>query len=143
MNIKELQKEKLLIRVSNPIKASVIEMIIDMAQKIAKAENREVTDEDIITSVKRNVKTTVSAIDLIKSKHGDATKWEQELKYMMDFMPPMYSANETIIEVNRYLNTLPKEYCCKRNMGKIMAELKKNPSYDLSAVTMFLREALK
>jgi len=143
MNLKDLQKEKLVIRLSNPVKASVIEMIIDMAQKIAKEDNREVTEADFITSVKRNVKTTIGAIDLIKSKHGDATKWEQELAYMMEFMPPQLSANDTIVEVNRYVNSLPEGERTKRNMGKIMAELKKNPSYDLTAVTMFLREVLK
>ena len=56
MNISELNKERLTIRKTNPVRATVLNLLVDGVSKLAKQENREVEDKDFYTVATRSVK---------------------------------------------------------------------------------------
>ena len=71
--IAELKKDKIILRTTDPARAGVCEMIVDTATKTAKAEGREVTDKDITSAIKKEIKQFTEAIELIKKNNGDAS----------------------------------------------------------------------
>lgn len=137
--LKELNKEKLLIRATDPERASAIGMIIDGAQKIAKPELREVSVDDLVNSVKKLIKETEKAADLIDSKGGDSSKWRQELIVYKKFLPTQKSESQTREIINLII---PATGGDKKSRGKIMAQLKQDSSIDMSVASKILDEVL-
>lgn len=140
-SFKELQKDKIILRSSNPLRASVIEIIVDTAFKTAKAENRdEITEEDLVNAVKKQIKATTNAIELIEANKGDASKWKEELSELNTFLPKMLDQEETNKVVEAIIQKLPKEELIKKNMGKIIADIKnKQFNLDMALVSQYLR----
>jgi uncharacterized protein YqeY len=137
--IKELNKEKLLIRAADPERASALGMIIDGAQKAAKSDQREVEDKDLVNSVKKLIKETEKAMELIESKGGDATKWKQELVIYKQYLPKQRSEDQTREIINLII---PATGGDKKSRGKIMAQLKEDSSIDMSIASKILDEVL-
>jgi len=51
MKISELNKERLTIRKTDPVRATVLNLLVDGVTKLAKQENREVEDKDFYTKI--------------------------------------------------------------------------------------------
>ncbi len=137
--VKELNKEKLLIRASDPERADALGMIIDGAQKAAKSQMREVEEKDLVSSVKKLIKETEKAAELIESKGGDATKWKQELVLYKQYLPKQRSEEQTreIISL-----IIPATGGDKKSRGKIISQLKEDVSVDMSIASKILDEIL-
>lgn len=143
MNAADLQKERMRIRLTDPERAGVIEMILDIAKKAAKEAQREVTEEDLLNSVKKEIKETEKAISLIESKNGDASKWKKELSILKTFLPVQMTEAQVEIELNKILAGVPEEERVKKNQGKIMAQMKKFNNVDMAMVSKILNSLLK
>jgi uncharacterized protein YqeY len=144
MTVTELQKQKLLLRSKDPVRAGVIEMILDGATKAAKEENRPVTAVDLVSSARKFVKQSEGAIELIKSKNGDATKWESELSVAREYLPPTLSEQALTDLITKTVT----EDLTQKNMGKLMSQLKnsqeiKDSGADFADISRVLRSMLK
>lgn len=140
--IAELKKDKIILRKSNPLLASISESIVDLATKIAKEENREPTESDVTTAIKKLIKQNDGAIELIKSKQGDYSKWEKETDVLKDFLPKQLTQEEIIITIDTILEHMKEEERIKKNMGKVMQELKKYDNMDMNFASKVLKEKL-
>ncbi len=120
---KDLLTEKTRIRLTDPDRFEVLTMILDGASKIAKREQREVEEKDLISAVKSEISSTEKAIDLIKSKNGDASKQEAELAIYKLFLPTPYTEEETEKLVKDWINAFKLELT-KKNAGKLISEFK-------------------
>ena len=143
MNAADLQKEKIRIRLMDPDRANVIEMILDSAKKAAKEAQREVTEEDLLSSVKKGIKENEKAISLIESKNGDASKWKTELSLLKTFLPVQMTESQVEVELNKILADMPEADRVKKNQGKIMAQMKKFNNVDMAMVSKILNTLLK
>ena len=141
--IAELKKDKILLRNTDPLRASVSESIVDLATKIAKEELRDPTDKDVITAIKRQIKQNEGAIELIKSKGGDSSKWEDELAMFKTFLPTQMSEEETRQKVMNALATIPEAERTKKSMGRIIGMMKQFDNVDMTLVSKIVNEALK
>lgn len=127
MNIKELQKEKILCRKSDKIRSQALGNIIDLAKKIAKEDNREATEQDIITASKRNNKALNKVVNDIMKEMGIRRNdpilsiYMEEIKVIEEFLPKTLSEEETKKIILDIINNLPENQI---NIGKIMGILK-------------------
>ena len=143
---KELLTEKTRIRSIDPDLFTVLTMILDGASKIAKKEQREVEEKDLISTVKSEISSTEKAIELIKSKSGDTAKHEKELQLYKSYLPTMKSEDETVRMLKAYF-VLPEDERKPTSMGKVMAYIKAGlgddaVAYDMKIVSKLVKEYL-
>ena len=143
MNATDLQRERMKIRLTNPDRAAVIELVLDMAKKTAKEEKREVNEDDLLNSVKRQIKETEKAIILIESKNGNATKWKTELTILKTFLPVQMTEAQVETELNKIIESFAEDERIKKNQGKIMAQMKKFNNVDMAVVSRILNALLR
>jgi uncharacterized protein len=141
--IAELKKDKIVLRTSDPARAGVCEMIVDTATKTAKAEGREVTDKDITSAIKKEIKQFTEAIELIKKNNGDASGHEKSLALLKEYLPPQMSEEEIRARVMEALKDIPEEQRVKKLQGKIMGAMKQYDNIDMGVVAKILNTMLK
>jgi len=141
--IAELKKDKIVLRTSDPARAGVCEMIVDTATKTAKAEGREVTDKDITSAIKKEIKQFTEAIELIKKNNGDASGHEKSLALLKEYLPPQMSEEEIRARVMEALKDIPEEQRVKKLQGKIMGAMKRYDNIDMGVVAKILNTMLK
>lgn len=117
MDIKELRMDMMRSKKDNPGRSQVLQAILNIAQTIAKEDgNREVTDKDIISAVKKEMKMAQ------QSKDAGAPFNPLTFEVCEDFLPKTLSENETRNAVSLIISTLPEK--SMKMMGKVMGELK-------------------
>jgi uncharacterized protein YqeY len=88
MTIQELQKEKILSRKTDAARSAALGVLLDSAKKIAKAENRDAVESDIVTAAKRNIKALTKTIDEIGT--GELVdRYKSEIAVYEEFLPQM------------------------------------------------------
>jgi uncharacterized protein YqeY len=142
MNLAQLQQEKLRLRISNPDRAAVAEMIVDVAQKAAKTASRAVVDDDLTDAVKKLIRENEKAIVLIESKNGDATKWKTELAILTSMLPPQMPEAQLIDLLKKIIDSLPEDQRNKKNQGVIMKQMKEYKNVDMGMVSKLLSTLL-
>lgn len=136
--VNDLIKQKMTLRNRDPFRATTLGMIADEAKKIAKNEQREVTDADVLTAIQRMKKETIKAIDLIKKGNGDTSKYEQELPIYEEFLPKMKTHEETMAIIQSIHDSENLAFI-KKNMGVFMKKLKEYPDIDPSVASQCLQ----
>lgn len=146
MNYKDMLIEKTKIRLTDPLRYDAITMILDGASKRAKTSQREVTEEDLLASVRSEVKNMEKAIELIESKNGDASKQKAELEVYKNFLPQMLDASETAVAIAAIIDSSPELTPIKKNMGKYIAKVKalsNSAQFDMGIVSKTLQSILE
>ena len=141
-SISELTKEAMVIRNSDPVRSKVLKMLVGDAKKVAKEENREATEADLLATARRQVKETENAIGLIKQGGGDTAEYEAELVILRTFLPPVLDEAAITSAVDRVLESLPAEERNKKSMGRIMGLLKEIEGMDMKVASACLGKKL-
>ena len=117
MDIKELRMDMMRSKKDNPGRSQVLQAILNIAQTIAKEDgNREVTDKDIISAVKKEMKMAQ------QSKDAGAPFNQMTFEVCEGFLPKTLSEDETRNAVSLIISALPEK--SMKMMGKVMGELK-------------------
>lgn len=95
MTIKELSIQKIKLRNSDSVRANAYGSLLDVAQKIAKVDNRNVTDNDILSAARKLVKDLSSTIDLVK-EGPVIEQYKQEVEIFKEFLPKVLTKEETL-----------------------------------------------
>lgn len=142
-SLAELKRDKIMLRTSDPDRAGVCEMIVDTATKLAKAERREVTDKDLVSAVKKEIKQFTDAIDLIKKNNGDSSSHEKNIALLKEYLPPQMSEEELRHHIDEAIASLPEDQRIKKAMGKVIGYLKQFDNIDMGAATKIIGGLLK
>jgi len=137
--LQELTKEKILVRATNPIRSSVLGLLIDSVQKLAKSQMREVKDEDFALSAKKMKNELLAAVEEYKKGQGDTSKLEAEIAVINEFVPASLSPEQTKLEVQKIIDSL---FVDQRNVKNVMASLKSVPLIDMKLAKFFVDELL-
>jgi len=143
-SITELKKERMSIRLTNPVRASALMMIIDLSSKLAKDANREVTEEDIVKSANSLVKETMKDIELFKNysnTQADIEKLELSISVYNEFLPTLLSEQQ-IRDIVNTGNKVATFELTKANKGKCMAYYKNLSNMDMKILSKILDEIL-
>ena len=119
-SFKELLEEKTRIRLTEPGRHIALNMILDGASKLAKNAQVEVAKEHIIAATRAEIAATEKAIELIKSKSGDASKYLTDLKHYTEFLGEQWSESKIRTELEGLLSTMDDSEKIKKNMKNIM-----------------------
>lgn len=141
MNYNDLKNDKIRLRKSNPELAGVIETILVGAERIAKKENREVTEPDLILSVRKSIKESENAIDLIKKGNGNPEKWEKEVSILRTFLPVGMNTEQMKIEAEKILS-LSQDKTMKGLGSMIKIFKEQNPDADMGEVSKVFRSLI-
>lgn len=131
-----------MIRTSDPIRSSVLKMMVAEAKKLAKEEMREANEVDLLNAARRQVKETENAINLIKGGGGDTAKYEAELIILRSFLPPVLDESAIAAAVDSAIAALPEDERNKKSMGKIMGLLKEIEGIDMKVASRLIGQKL-
>jgi uncharacterized protein len=136
MNIKELRKTMMLAKKSDPEKSTILAMLLDATQKLAKADgNREPHEKDLLAAAKRELKMAQQSIDA-------GIDVGNTVGILQIFIPETKSAEETKAIVEALIAELPEKN--PKLMGKVMGSLKKEygDKLDMGIASQMVKDAL-
>lgn len=123
MTIKEIQKERIITKQTLPLRSSALEGLLDRAKKLAKLENREAGDQDIILAAKQLIKTAQKNIEILKTATVDQSEFikrdENEIAIYTGFLPVQVSEEKLRATIAEYIDGNIEEKSMK-SMGKVM-----------------------
>lgn len=128
MTTKDLFIERMKIRKENPVRASVLGMIVDTVQKTFRAAGREEAPNDIGIAAKKMYDQTEATIAEYKKGNADTTQLEAELAVLKEFVPESLSPEQTEAEVKKIIDSLSDE---EKNLKNIMPRLKAIDGIDM------------
>ena len=140
MTTKEMFKERMMIRKTNPVRASVLGMLIDAVQKNIRELNREETEDDIAKAAKKMYDQTEATVAEYKKGGADTAELEAQLAVLKEFVPETLSPEATKAEIQKILDALAPE---ERVLKNIMPKLKAVPGIDMKAAKAIVEELLK
>ena len=146
--IKELQRERITCREDNKFRSQVLGGIIDTAKKIAKEDNREAGEQDIILACKRTVKSLLKAHKDILANGGsyktipELTEYDMETIICEEFLPKTLTEDQTRTIILDIIEGMPEG---QRNIGRVMGVIKKDykDTIDGRLASTIVKEALK
>ena len=123
MTIKEIQKERILIKQTFPARSSALEGLLDRAKKLAKADGKEADPSYIITAAKQLIKTAQKNIEILKTATVDQSSFiqrdENEIAIYREFLPEQVSEEKLREAIHEYIDSsVPQENM--KSMGKVM-----------------------
>ncbi len=136
---KELFKERMKIRKTDPVRASVLGMLIDTVQKNIRELNREETEADLAQAAKKMYDQTSATITEYKKGNADTTQLEAELAVLKEFVPETLSPEKMKEEIQAILDSLPAE---ERTLKNIMPRLKAISGMDMKAAKDLVAQML-
>ena len=140
MTTKEMFKERMMIRKTNPVRASVLGMLIDAVQKNIRELNREETEDDIAKAAKKMYDQTEATVAEYKKGGADTAEFEAQLAVLKEFVPETLSPEATKAEIQKILDALAPE---ERVLKNIMPKLKAVPGIDMKAAKAIVEALLK
>ncbi len=140
MTTKEMFKERMMIRKTNPVRASVLGVLIDAVQKNIRELNREETEDDIAKAAKKMYDQTEATIAEYKKGGADTAELEAQLAVLKEFVPETLSPEATKAEIQKILDGLAPE---ERVLKNIMPKLKAVTGIDMKAAKSIVEELLK
>jgi len=136
MNIKELRKTMMLSKKTDPEKSTILAMLLDAAQKLAKADgNRETNEKDLLAAAKRELKMAHQSIDA-------GIDVGNTVEILQIFIPATKGVEETKAIIDALIAELPEKN--PKLMGTIMGRLKKEygDEMDMGIASQMVKEAL-
>jgi uncharacterized protein len=136
MIIKELRKTMMLAKKTDPEKSTILAMLLDATQKLAKADgNREPDEKDLLAAAKRELKMANQSLEA-------GIDIGNTIKILKVFLPETKSAEETKSIVEALVATLPEKN--PKLMGKVMGSLKKEygEKLDMGIASQMVKDAL-
>ncbi|MCQ2579584.1 MAG: GatB/YqeY domain-containing protein [Treponemataceae bacterium] len=140
MTTKEMFKERMTIRKTNPVRASVLGMLIDSVQKNIRELHREETENDIAQAAKKMFDQTEATIAEYKKGGADTAELEAQLAVLKEFVPETLSPEAMKAEVQKIIDSLSPE---ERVLKNIMPKLKAVPGMDMKAAKSIVEDLLK
>ena len=136
---KELFKERMTIRKTDPVRASILGMLIDTVQKNIRELNREETEADLAQAAKKMYDQTTATIAEYKKGNADTTQLEAELAVLKEFVPETLSPEKMKEEIQAILDSLSAE---ERTLKNIMPKLKAISGMDMKAAKDLVAQML-
>jgi hypothetical protein len=128
MTILELKKMMMKAKKEDKTKANALMMLVDSAQKIAKANGEEVGEKHIQEAAKKLAKMAKESIE------AGMKDVEKELEIYESFLPKMLSEEETAKIIKDIIDEIGG-----KNMGEIMKRLKARGDIDMAMASRIIK----
>ena len=128
MTILELKKMMMKAKKEDKTKANALMMLVDLAQKIAKEKQQEVSEKHITEAAKKLAKMAKESIE------AGMEEAKRELEIYESFLPKMLSEEETIKIIKDIIEEIGS-----KNMGEIMKRLKARGDIDMAMASRIIK----
>lgn len=139
MTTKDLFKERMKVRKENPIRATVLGLIIDTVQKNIRELNREETPADIAQAAKKMYEQTLATRAEYEKGGADTAELDAQLAVLKEFVPETLSPEAMEKAVKELIDSLPAE---ERNLKTIMPQLKSIEGMDMKVAKSIVEKLL-
>ena len=123
---------------------AVIRMVKGAIQMEELNAKRELTDEEVITVISKQIKTRKESIaEFVKGKREDLVqKTEAEIKILEKYLPAQLTKEEVLDMIDKAIDEVKPE--SMKDMGKLMQILKPKLTgrYDMSEVSKIIKEKI-
>ena len=140
LTTKDLFKERMTIRKTDPARATVLGMLIDTVQKSLFDSKREETPADIANAAKKMYAETQATILEYKKGNGSTAELENELKILEPFLPKTLPADQMEAAVKAVIDALPAD---QRVLKNIMPKLKDIEGMDMKSAKSIVEKLLQ
>jgi len=122
MILKELKKQKIILKKTNPVRSGVLASLIAETEKTAKVAKREALQEDVEKAAAMLTKQLQKTVDEVKV--GEVVEgYKLEIAELKDFIPETVNRELTTEMIEEVLKEYPEP--SMKIMGKVISELKK------------------
>ena len=143
MNEKIANDLKAAMKSSDKFKLSVLRMLKSALQLESISKKHELSDDEVMSVVKKQVKTRKDSIEEFKkyNKTEEVEKLEQEIEILNTYLPEEMSEEEISKVIDEVFNELNPT--SMKEMGMVMKELNaKITNADMSLVSKMVKERL-
>ena len=143
MNNKIAEDLKLAMKSGDKFKLSVLRMLKSALQLESISKKHELSDDEVLSVIKKQVKTRKDSIEEFKKygKDEEVAKLEQEIEILNAYLPEEMTEEEIIKVINEVFNDLKPT--SMKEMGMVMKELNtKITNADMSLVSKLVKERL-
>jgi uncharacterized protein YqeY len=142
--MKMLQKLKddriVAMKAKDTVAKNCLVFLLSEAQKIAKADNREVTDSDVIQAAKSWVKKNQQTIDAANDALPDI---EREIRILKEFLPEQYSDDKLHSIIDEIVKAIPEDQRSPKMIGRVMGQLSSHgDSVDRSKASVYIKSLI-
>ncbi len=127
-SMKELTKERLKIRASDPLKANVYLLLVNAVKQMTIDERRDEKPEDFWKAAKKMKAELEGTIEDYKKGNADTSELEAQIKILQPFLPEQMSPEAMEEAVKKVLAELPED---QRVLKNIMPKLKAIEGFDM------------
>ena len=122
------------------IRKNVLSLIIAECTSMVASKNIQITDEVVLSLIKKSAKQHKDSIKQFEEgkRYDLATKEKHELDVLEEFLPKMLTEEETRKIIFETLSSMGVETFDKKMTGKVMGQLKINPTIDKSVAIKIL-----
>jgi len=143
MTLLELQKQRIKLAKTEPLKAKIIGLVVAEAKGIAKEAGEDPGESHIQLAAKRQMKATEKTIKTLKELNQDTSEAEAEAAELAEFLPKKMSEEALKAELDKIIAALPEEERNNKSRGKIMGQLKSlGDSVDMGMASKLLGSLL-
>lgn len=138
MILDNLKKQKIKLSKKDKVTSNAYASIIDVTQKIAKEENREPENEDVVIACKKLIKTLQKVVDEIKE--GEVIElYKKEISIYKTFLPEQVSEEKITQDITVILTSEPTA-----KQGEILKTLKQmyGEGIDMKMASNILKKIL-
>ena len=143
MNNKIAEDLKLAMKSGEKFKLSVLRMLKSALQLESISKKHELSDDEVLSVIKKQVKTRKDSIEEFKKygKDEEVAKLEQEIEILNAYLPEEMTEEEIIKVIDEVFNDLKPT--SMKEMGMVMKELNtKIINADMSLVSKLVKERL-
>ena len=143
MNNKIAEDLKLAMKSGDKFKLSVLRMLKSALQLEFISKKHELSDDEVLSVIKKQVKTRKDSIEEFKKygKDEEVAKLEQEIEILNAYLPEEMTEEEIIKVIDEVFNDLKPT--SMKEMGMVMKELNtKITNADMSLVSKLVKERL-
>lgn len=143
MNNKIAEDLKLAMKSGDKFKLSVLRMLKSALQLESISKKHELSDDEVLSVIKKQVKTRKDSIEEFKKygKDEEVAKLEQEIEILNAYLPEEMTEEEIIKVIDEVFNDLRPT--SMKEMGMVMKELNtKITNADMSLVSKLVKERL-
>lgn len=122
--LQKLKAERIkAMKAKDTIAKNILSFLLSEAQKIAKSDNREVTDSDVTKAAQSVIRKNQQTLDAANTELPDI---KREIEILETFLPTQYTDEQLHSIIDMLISKFPDEQRNRKIMGQLMGMLKEH-----------------
>lgn len=136
--LEKLKAERIVaMKAKDTVAKNILSFLLSESQKIAKNDNREVTDSDVTKAAQSVIKKNQQTLDSVNTELPEI---KRKIEILETFLPNQYTDAQLYSIIDVLVAQTPKEMRDKKMIGRLMGMLKEHgDSVDKSKASKYIQ----